>query len=222
MRFAFLLIALATSLAAQPKVITPAGAAKPVGPYSPALDLGTYVYVSGQGVRDGAGAMPNGIEAQTRQCIANVRANLEAAGLEFRHVVSWQLYLADMANLPTAERIWAEVAGGTAPPRITLGVTRMPTETTVEITVVARRAAGDRVYLNGIYGQTRKEVEQKLGAALKSAGLNRKQLSMANWYTTGAPEEGVVSVTGSRAGLPPPPAGRPGRKGTASRPRRLR
>ncbi len=194
MRFAFLLLALTMPLAAQPKVITPAGAAKPVGPYSPALDLGTYVYVSGQGVRDGAGAMPNGIEAQTRQCLANVRANLEAAGLEFRHVVSWQLYLTDMANLPTAERLWAEVAGGAAPPRITLGVTRMPTETTVEITVVARRSAGDRLYLNGVYAQTRKEAEQKLAAALKSAGLNRKQLSMANWYTTGAPEEGVVSV----------------------------
>jgi 2-iminobutanoate/2-iminopropanoate deaminase len=194
MRFAFLLLALTIPLAAQPKVLSPAGAAKPVGPYSPALDLGNYVYVSGQGVRDGAGAMPEGIEAQTRQCLANVRANLETAGLEFRHIVAWQLYLADMANLPTAERIWAEVSGGATPPRITLGVTSMPTATTVEITVVARRTAADRVYLHAAYAQSRKEAERKLAALLKSAGLNRKRLSMANWYTTGAPEENVVSV----------------------------
>ena len=194
MRLALLAIALATVLAAQPKVLTPAGAAKPVGPYSPALDTGQYVYVSGQGVRDGAGAMPVGIDAQTRQCLTNVRASLEAAGLEFHHVVAAQLYLDDMSNLPTVERLWAEIFGGALPPHITLGVIHLPTDTTIELTVVARRATSDRVYLNAVYGRTRAEAEHNLTAALKKAGLARKHISIANWYTTGTPAPRVIAV----------------------------
>lgn len=194
MRLVILLSTVLAALSAQTRVLVPAGVAKPVGPYSPALEVGQYVYVSGQGVRDGAGAMPEGIEAQTRQCLANVRANLEAGGLAFRDVAGAQLYLSDLSALPTVERIWSEAFGAAAPPRITIGVTRMPTETTVEITVVARRKPGPRVYLNGVYGQTRQETEAKLAAALKAAGLNRKHLSMANWYTTEAAAPGVVRV----------------------------
>ncbi|HEY3439790.1 MAG TPA: RidA family protein [Paludibaculum sp.] len=194
MRLATLFLALAAALAAQHKPITPAGAAKPVGPYSPAIDTGQYVYVSGQGARDGDGAMPAGIEAQTRQCLANVRMNLEAAGLEFRHVISAQLYLVDMETLPTVERLWTEILGATQPPHITLGVTRLPTDTPIEITVVARRATGDRVYLSPIYAQTRQQAEKQLTAALKKAGLNRKHLEMANWYTTGVAAPGVIGV----------------------------
>ncbi len=195
MRLMLLLLAGAAALAAQPRVLTPAGAAKPVGPYSPALDTGAYVYVSGQGVRDGAGAMPDGIEAQARQCLANVRAHLEAAGLDFRHVVATQLYLTEMTNLAAVERQWAEAFGAARPPRITLGVAQMPTGTTVEITVVARRAPDARVYLDAIYAGSRQEAERRLAAALQKAGLKRQRVVMANWYTTGAAGPGVLGVS---------------------------
>lgn len=194
MRLVLLLFTATTLLTAQPRVIKPAGAAKPVGPYSPALDLGNYVYVSGQGARDSSGAMPDGIEDQTRLCLANVRANLQAAGLDFSHVAAAQLYLTDLSNLPAVERLWTEAFSPAAPPRITLGVAQMPVGTTVEITVVARRKPGVRVYLNAIYGQTRQEADDKLKAALKAVGLAPKHLAMANWYTTGSPEAGVISV----------------------------
>lgn len=194
MRLATLLLALAAALSAQHKPITPAGAAKPVGPYSPALDTGQYVYVSGQGANDSAGAIPAGIEAQTRQCLANVRMNVEAAGLEIRHIIGAQLYLVDMDNLPTVERLWTEIFGAIQPPRITLGATHLPTGTPIEITVVARRATGDRVYLNPIYAQTRQQAGKQLAAALKKAGLSSKHLEMSNWYTTGAPAPGVIEV----------------------------
>jgi len=195
MRLATLFFALTAAISAQHKPITPAGAAKPVGPYSPALDTGQYVYVSGQGANDRAGTIPAGIEAQTRQCLANVRMNLEAAALEFRHIIGAQLYLVDMNNLPTVERLWTELLGASQPPRITLGATQLPTGTPIEITVIARRAAGDRVYLNPIYAQTRQQAEKQLTAALKKAGLARKHLEMANWYTTGAPAPGVIDVS---------------------------
>ncbi len=58
-------------------VIVPANAPKPVGPYSPGIFVGDYLYVSGQGVRDSSGAMPEGLTAQTRQCLENVKVIVE-------------------------------------------------------------------------------------------------------------------------------------------------
>lgn len=185
-------------MAAEPKVLVAKDGAPPVGPYSPGLDTEDYVYVSGQGVRDSKSQMPEGIEAQTKQCIENVRVILDAASLTLEHVVSVQLYLADLANLPAVEKIY-QAAFPHNPPRITLGVARMPTDTTVEITVVARKdpkKAADRVYLPGVYGASMREAENQLRAALQKAGLSMKQVVFANRYAaTGARDlPGIVPV----------------------------
>jgi len=186
--------------AADRTVIAPAGAAKPVGPYSPALVVGDFVYVSGQGVRDDAGVMVEGLEPQTLRCLENVRANLAAGGLDFRHVVAAQLYVADMSTLGTVERLWAKAFPSPGPAMVRLGVSRMPTGTTVEITVVAVKSlkarqrqrqgvrADGRVYLDAIYGATRAEVEARLAAVAKAP------LLAVNLYSTESREAGVIPV----------------------------
>ena len=180
-----------SALAADPKLIVPVNGAPPVGPYSPGLDAGTYVYASGQGVRDSKSQMPEGIEAQTKQCIENVRVILDAAGL----------YLSDLKNLPVVEKLYA-AAFTSNPPRVTLGVARMPTDTTVEITVVAKRDAGvaDRLYLPAVYGKSEKEAGAKLTAALKKAGLSAKNVLFANRYVVGGTAVGQVPVHALPAG----------------------
>jgi 2-iminobutanoate/2-iminopropanoate deaminase len=186
-------------------VLAPAGAAKPVGPYSPALAVGDFVYVSGQGVRDGESRMPNGLEAQTEQCLANVRANLEAGGLDFGHVVAAQLYVADLATISAVERLWNKAFPAPGPATIRLGVARMPTGTTVEITVVAVKSlqsrrrerggirGGRRTYLDAVYGATRKEVEAKLAAA-------KSRLLTCYLYSTESTEASVIPVAALPAG----------------------
>lgn len=184
-------------MAAEPKVLVAKDGAPPVGPYSPGLETEDYVYVSGQGVRDSKGQMTEGIEAQTKQCLENVRVILDAAGLGFEHVVSVQLYLSDLKNLPVVEKIYLDALKNN-PPRITLGVARMPTDTTVEITVVARKdpkKAADRLYLPAVYGASMREAEGKLRAALQKHGLSMKQIVFANRYAVGAKDvAGVVPV----------------------------
>lgn len=187
--------------AADRTVIAPAGAAKPVGPYSPALSVGDYVYVSGQGVRDEGGVMPVGLEAQTLRCLENVRENLAAAGLDLRHVVAAQLYVADMGTFGTVERLWEQAFPKPGPAMVRMGVTRMPTGTTVEITVVAVKnlkarqrqrhgiRAGGRVYLDAIYGATRTEVEARL------ASVAKVPLAATNLYSTESRDAGVIPVT---------------------------
>src|SRR6185295_11687151 len=102
MRVALLLIGAIVVLSSAPgagaekRAIAPAGI-KPIGPYSPGILAGDFLYVSGQGGRDADGKLPDTIEGQARQTLQNVKAIVEAAGLTMEHVVYCQVYLTDMA-----------------------------------------------------------------------------------------------------------------------------
>ncbi len=192
------------------RVIVPANAAKPIGPYSPGIFTGNYLYVSGQGVRDANGTMPNGIEAQTRQCLDNVKAIVEAAGLTMAHVVHTQLYLEKMSDFEAVDRVYATYFPQAPPARIVVGVAKMPTDTTIELTAVAVRdpqskkvlslvnlkpvghasaavAVGGRVYLSGVYGETPGAANRNLGRALNEAKVGVAQVVFRNEYSTKMP-----------------------------------
>ncbi|MBR2021063.1 MAG: Rid family detoxifying hydrolase, partial [Clostridia bacterium] len=78
-------------------VISTANAPAAIGPYSQAIDLGNMVITSGQLPLDPAtGAFPEGIQAQTKQSLTNVKAILEAAGLSMDSVVKTTVFLSDM------------------------------------------------------------------------------------------------------------------------------
>lgn len=191
------------------KVIVPPGAPKPVGPYSPGILVGDYLYVSGQGVRDADGKMPDGITAQTRQCLENVKSIVEAAGLTMQHVVHMQLYVERMSDLAEVEKVYATYFPQAPPARVVLGVAKMPTDTTVEMTAVAVRdlkmkkplalrslkpvghaspavEVAGRVYFSSVYGPTPAEANQKLKQALKEVGLSERHIVLRNDYGTAA------------------------------------
>jgi reactive intermediate/imine deaminase len=170
-----LLLAIAVSAQSTPKrVIAPPGP-KPVGPYSPGIVAGDFLYVSGQGARDREGNLPATVDAQVRQTLENVKVIVEAAGLTMAHVVYSQVYLSNMAGYEDMDRVWREYFPKGPPARSVLGVFRMPTDTPVEINAVAFRdlsrrrliappaypqklswtpgvMAGDRLYLSGFFG----------------------------------------------------------------------
>jgi len=89
---------------------------------------------------------------------------------------------------------------------VSVGVARMPTATTVEITVVAVKKlearqrqpfgvrAGQRLYLDAVYGATRAEVEKRLDASLKVGGLRRADLAAISTYSTESREPAVIAV----------------------------
>lgn len=189
------------------KIIVPVNGAKPVGPYSPGLLVGDYLYASGQGVRDKDGAMPESLAAQTRQCLENVKAIVVAAGLTMEHVVHMQLYLEKMSWLGEVDRVYAEYFPQNPPARVVIGTAKMPTDTTVEMTVVAVRdlkmkktlalkslktlghsssavEAGARVYLSAVYAETQAEAEEGLRKLLAEAKLKNEQIVFRNDYAT--------------------------------------
>jgi 2-iminobutanoate/2-iminopropanoate deaminase len=165
-----------STFAAEKKVVPVAGGRPPVGPYSPGILVNGYLYVSGQGAAKADGSFPSTTEEQTTQCLNNIKAIVEAAGLTMEHLVYTQVYLSDTTKYDDMNRGWRKVFTKNPPARATLGVHKMPTDTPVEITAVAitdlsRKKpinppgypsdapiaagvmVGDRAYLSGFLGR---------------------------------------------------------------------
>lgn len=124
--------------AVERKAIFPTSA-KPIGPFSPGVLAGDYLYVSGQGARDANGNLPDGVVAQTKQCLNNIKTIVEAAGLTMDHIVYTHIYLTDMNNYGSMNSAYATFFKDPLPARSTMGVTRMPLDTPVEISAIAFR-----------------------------------------------------------------------------------
>lgn len=162
-------------LAAAAKPILPPNV-KPIGPYSPGVLTNEFLYVSGQGAKKPDGSMPSGVEAQAAQCLENVKAVVEAAGLTMDHIVYTQAYLIDYSDEAPLNRAWMQMFPKDRPARSTIGVAKLPGGTSVEISAVAIRdlskkklvipqgypasspvtpgvIAGDRMYLSGFLGR---------------------------------------------------------------------
>ena len=92
--------------------------------YSPGVDAGDYVYISGQGPRRPDGSLPATFDEQVRQALDNVKAIVEAAGLTMDHVVYTQVYLEDISKYGEMNRVFGEYFPKTPPARAVLGVAR--------------------------------------------------------------------------------------------------
>jgi 2-iminobutanoate/2-iminopropanoate deaminase len=120
------------------KKIETADAPAAIGPYSQAISYGRMLYVSGQLPIDlKTGEMPNGIEAQTRQSLANLTAILKAAGSGAEAVLKTTVFLKDLNDFGGMNSVYGELFGSNAPARSTIEVARLPRDALVEIECVA-------------------------------------------------------------------------------------
>lgn len=121
------------------RLISPAAAPTPLGPYSPAVVFDRLVFVSGQGARDPiTGLMPDGIEAQTEACLRNIEAILKASGSDLQHVLRCGVFLIDMREFAGMNAVYARVFGAHRPARTTVQAAALPGDgLRVEIDCVA-------------------------------------------------------------------------------------
>lgn len=119
--------------------IETAAAPAAIGPYSQAITCNGMIYTSGQLPADpDTGALVEGIEAQTRQSLSNVKAILEAAGSGMDKVVKTTVFLSDMENFGAMNQVYAQFFGeGAFPARSAVQAGRLPKDALVEIEVVA-------------------------------------------------------------------------------------
>lgn len=122
------------------KAIATTAAPGAIGPYSQAIDTGSFVFASGQIPVDPAtGLVPEGIEAQTAQSLANVKAILAEAGLTTDNVVKTTVFLADIADFAAMNSVYATAFNEPFPARSAVAVRDLPKGVLVEIEVLALR-----------------------------------------------------------------------------------
>ena len=121
------------------KIIATNAAPAAIGPYSQAVIVGDLLITSGQIPIDPAtGAFPEGIEAQTRQSLTNVKAILAEAGLTMKNVVKTTVFLSDMNNFAAMNGVYATFfEEGSYPARSAVEAARLPKDALVEIEVIA-------------------------------------------------------------------------------------
>lgn len=112
-----------------------------VGPYSQAIDCGDFVFCSGQIplVPETGLLVDGGIEAQARQMFANIKAVLNAAGLDFCNVLKTTVFMTDLSQFAVLNGIYAEYFPTNPPARSCVEVTALPKGALVECEVIARR-----------------------------------------------------------------------------------
>lgn len=120
------------------KVISTPKAPAAIGPYSQAIQAGKLLFASGQlGLDPATGNLADGIEAQTRQALANLQAVLAVAGTSVENVVKTTIFLTDLAHFATVNGLYAEVFQHEPPARSTVQVAALPKGGQVEIEVIA-------------------------------------------------------------------------------------
>ena len=114
--------------------ITTKHAPAAIGPYTQAVRAGSTVYLSGQiGLDPATGNLREGVDAQARQVVANLRAVAETAGGVLDDIVKITLLLADMADFATVNDILAKSFAAPYPARATYQVAALPKGARVEI-----------------------------------------------------------------------------------------
>lgn len=124
------------------KIIHTDQAPAAVGPYSQAVLSGDLLFCSGQIAIDPRtnDVLKVDVRAQTEQVMRNIRAVLNAAGMDFSHIVKTTIFLTDMNDFAAVNEIYARHFTAEPPARSTVAVAALPKGVNVEIEVIARRA----------------------------------------------------------------------------------
>jgi 2-iminobutanoate/2-iminopropanoate deaminase len=119
--------------------ITPPGTPAPMGPYSPAVRAGDFLFVSGQGPVDPATQkMSYGdIQHETRIVLGNVKRILEGCGASMADVVKCSVFISDGKDFAAMNQVYAEFFGNAKPARTTVETKFADPTMKVEIDCIA-------------------------------------------------------------------------------------
>jgi len=121
--------------------IHPAGAAKPLAPYTPAIEANGFVFLSGQiALKGDTGELvTSNIAAETTQVMENIGLLLRAAGVGYEHLVKVTIFLSDMAHYAAVNEVYGSYFTTTPPAREAIAVKGLPRGANVEISGIACR-----------------------------------------------------------------------------------
>lgn len=111
-----------------------------IGPYSQAVIVDNFIFISGQ-----IHLLPNGelvegtIEEQTHQVMKNLKTILESAGVSFKNVVKTTIYVTDMSVFKKVNEVYKSYMSEPYPTRETVGVKELPLGAKLEISMIAKK-----------------------------------------------------------------------------------
>lgn len=123
------------------EIINTDQAPAPIGPYNQAIFTGDTLYISGQIAIDPAtGELNNAsLQDETHQCMKNLQAILNAAGLDFSNVIKSSIFITDMKRFAEINEVYGSYFSGNFPARETVQVAALPKFVNVEISMIAVR-----------------------------------------------------------------------------------
>jgi len=121
------------------ELVTADGAAKAIGPYSPALKVGNMLFLSGSIPLDPVSGqiVPGDITAQATRVMENIKALLAAAGADFSQVARTTVFMVDLGEFAAMNEVYATYFAAPYPARSTVQVVKLPRDVRVEIDVIA-------------------------------------------------------------------------------------
>ena len=122
-------------------IINTTKAPAPIGPYNQAILKGDELFISGQICLDPVTGQLNNkdIAAETRQVMLNLQAILDAAGMNFSHVIKNTIFLTDMNQFAQVNEVYGSFFVADFPARETVQVSALPKFVNVEISMMAAR-----------------------------------------------------------------------------------
>lgn len=114
-------------------------APKAIGPYSQAIKVGEFIFLSGQIPLDPHTneVVSQDIVLQTRKVMENIAAILEKEGLSLEHIVKTTIFLKDMDQFSIVNEEYGKALGDHRPARSTIEVSRLPKDVLIEVEAIA-------------------------------------------------------------------------------------
>lgn len=127
--------------AMEKKIIQTNDAPAPIGPYNQAIQMGNFLFVSGQIPLDPVTGdiVCSGIQDETKMVMQNLAAILNSAGMSFDNVVKSTIFITDMQQFSEINSVYGSYFTKDAPARETVQVSALPKGVNVEISVIAAK-----------------------------------------------------------------------------------
>ncbi|KIC92200.1 RidA family protein [Flavihumibacter sp. ZG627] len=121
------------------KIINTPHAPAPIGPYSQAVQVGSFLYISGQVAINPVTGNLEATDAagETEQVMRNLKAVLHEAGMNFSDVVKTTIFLSDMGLFNAVNEVYGRFFDSDFPARETVAVKGLPRNVNVEISMIA-------------------------------------------------------------------------------------
>jgi len=121
------------------KIINTNQAPAPIVPYNQAVQMGNFLFISGQIPMDPATGqlIQTDIKAEAKQVMENLSAILTAANMNFSNIIKTTIFLTDMAQFAAINEVYGSYFTNAAPARETVQVSGLPRGVNVEISMIA-------------------------------------------------------------------------------------